>query len=205
MANPLNSGRSLLCPAILVFFLMAGPVFCQTTLSNEQLLTDAVDRALSGFLDSLAVTPGSFLVSSATGLDEIAGEGAKSAFLQAGWTINSPTDSTSGSMVNASIRFSAYQFGYTKGRSRGFWKRPFIKRTLACQVAIGISGRFNYVGFRDIIYNDQILYGQANNVASPRYNQLAPEVPRLGASRFVEPVAVAATVGGLIYLFFASR
>jgi hypothetical protein len=34
---------------------------------------------------------------------------------------------------------------------------------------------------------------------------LAPELPRLGASRFVEPVAVAATVGGLIYLFFASR
>jgi hypothetical protein len=184
---------------------MAGPIFCQTTLSNEQLLTDAVNRAVSGLLDSLELAPGLFAISSAAGLDEIAGEGAKSAFLKAGWVINSKADSASDSMVNAGIRLSAYQFGYTKGKSRGFWKRPFVKRALSGQIAINLSGRINYMGFRNITYDDQILYGQANNVASPKYNQLAPELPRLGASRFVEPVAVAATVGGLIYLFFASR
>jgi hypothetical protein len=184
---------------------MAGSGFCQSIPTNEQILTGAVERAASRLLDSLKLTPGLFIISNQPGIDEIAGEGAGTAFIKHDWKSVPSPDFVDSTITRINIRFSSYQFKYIKGKSRGFWKRPFIKRILTGQVAINITGVRNYVGFRDIDYNDQIQYDQANFVASPKYNQLAPELPRLGISRFVEPIAVAATVGGLIYLFFASR
>jgi hypothetical protein len=205
MANPLNSGRTILCPVILILILVAGQTFCQTPLSNEQVLFGAAQRATTQLLDSLRLAPTVFSIAPATNLDAIMADGVKSAFLKAGWTLGTSGDSSSKSELITEIRLSAFHFRYKGGKSRGFLKRPFINRNLTGQIAINLSGHYSYIGFRDVSYDDQIPHGQANIVASPKYNQLAPELPRPGAGRFLEPIAVGVTVGGLIYLFFASR
>jgi hypothetical protein len=205
MANPLFSGRLLFCPVILILILMTGPLLCQNAISNEQLLSEAAGRATLILFDSLEISTGVFHISAPHGIDEILIDGIIGAVQKNGCMIEGESLLPPESTFNVSVRLSALQFSYQKGKSRGFWKKPFIKRKLSGQIAVSLKGKIDYIGYRDISYEDQILTSQATIVASPRYNQLAPETPRLGASRFVEPIAVTATVGGLMYLFFASR
>lgn len=205
MAKPLISGR-LFSLSVAVFLIAAtGSVFCQSAISNEQLLAEASKRAASVLFDSLNITTGTFTICSDPGIDEIAAGGVIDALQKNGCLLENPETTLSDSIVTIRVRLSSLQFTYQKGESRGFWKKPYIKRSLIGQISIILSGKFSYSGFRSIAASDQILSSQSNIVASPKYNQLAPDIPRLGASRFVEPIAVAATVGGLIYLFFASR
>lgn len=205
MAKPLISGR-LVFLSVAVFLIAAtGSVFCQSAISNEQLLAEASKRAASVLFDSLNITTSTFTICSEPGIDEIVAGGVIDALQKNNRLLENHETNFGDSIVTIKVRLSALQFTYQKGESRGFWKKPYVKRSLIGQIAVTLSGKFNYSGFRGIAASDQILSGQANIVASPKYNQLAPEIPRLGASRFVEPLAVAATVGGLIYLFFASR
>ncbi len=205
MAKPLISGR-LFFLSVAVFLMAAtGSIFCQSVISNEQLLAEASKRAASVFFDSLNITTGTFTICSEPGIDEIVAGGVIDALQKNGCLLENSQSTLGDSIVTIKVRLSALHFSYQKGESRGFWKKPYIKRSLNGQIAVILSGKYNYSGFRNIAASDQILSGQSNIVASPKYNQLAPEIPRLGASRFVEPLAVAATVGGLIYLFFASR
>lgn len=186
-------------------FLLAGPVFSQNIISNEQLLADASRQAAAILFDSLKIAAGTFNISSTSGIDEIVADGIIAALQKKGYITENAAIIPAESTLSVNARLSGLKFSYVKGSTRGFWKKPYIKRKLSGQIAINLSGKANYIGFRDISYEDQILPEQATIVASPKYNQLAPEIPRLGATRFVEPAAVAATVGGLIYLFFASR
>lgn len=205
MAKPLISGGLAFLPVVVILIIATGSLFCQTAISNEQLLAEASGRAALILFDSLKMTTGTYNINSAQGLDEIIMDGIIGAIQKNGCMTESAVTLPPESTYTMTVRVSALRLLYQKGNSRGFWKKPFIKRKLYGQIAINLSGKIDYIGYRDLSFEDQILADQANIVASPRYNQLAPEIPRLGASRFVEPIAVAATVGGLVYLFFASR
>jgi hypothetical protein len=205
MAKPLISGRLVFLSVAVFLIIATSSIFCQSAISNEQLLAEASKRAASVLFDSLNITTGTFTISSERGIDEIVAGGVIDALQKNNCLLANLETSLGDSIVTVKVRLSALQFTYQKGESRGFWKKPYVKRSLIGQMAVILSGKYNYSGFRDIAASDQVLFGQLNIMASPKYNQLAPEIPRLGASRFVEPLAVAASVGGLIYLFFASR
>jgi hypothetical protein len=205
MAKPLISGRSAVLLAAILLMTAARPLFCQTAISNEQLLADASKRAVSILFDSLNISTGPFTVVWEPGIDEIVAGGVIESLQNRGFILKNSETPPGDSLVAIKVRLSALQFSYQKGESRGFWKKPFIKRTLVGQIAIILTGKCGYSGFLDIIARDQIHSNEANFAASLRYNQLAPKIPRLGAGSFVEPLAVMATVGGLMYLFFASR
>lgn len=172
--------------------------------TNEQLVVNSVSRSIKVFLDSLQLIPSNVLIEKVNGLNGLVIDGVRSAFIHAGWTVFNQVDKNPDYFVSADL--SAFEFNYSKGRSRGFLSKPFIRRELTGQILLSITGNsYNYMGFIEFFGDDEILPGQANYIASIRYQQLAPKVPGSGVMKYLEPLAVTATVGGLIYLFFINR
>ncbi len=102
-----------------------------------------------------------------------------------------------------------FDFDYGKGVSRGFLRKPMIKREFAARLRITISksneGRIS--SFEDIAvsYIDNIDPRFSDLVKSRDIPELAPDLPGSGWTKIVEPVVVTAAIGGIVYLFFANR
>lgn len=195
-----------LLTAVAVSFFSSGMLVAGQVPTNEQFVTDAVYKAASQLLDSLSLETGSFSIGQMDGIDELAVNGIRLACLGHGWSNPDGETDPQDRLYMVNISFSALNFAYKKGKSRGFLKKSFIKRDFNGQVLIKIiKPGYSYVGFRDISDSDSIAPDQANYVASLRYNQLSPSLPGAGLKRILEPVTVTAAAGALIYLFFANR
>lgn len=102
----------------------------------------------------------------------------------------------------------AFDFTYKKGGSRGFLKSNKIARDLRCQIRLNIDNAAAGVSNSheiSAIYHDEIEPSDLTYVKSRRIPELAPAAPGSGWSRYVEPSLVIASVGTLVYLFFANR
>lgn len=175
-------------------------------ITNEQFVIDAITNSASSLLDSLQLGRGEFSIMATPGIDELAVDGMRLALLKAGWVNSSNIEDSPGTACKIDVTFSAFNFDYKRGKSRGFLKKPFVKRELAGQLLVKIiKPGYSYIGFRDVGSSDAFTPAQANYVASLRYNQLSPSVPGAGVTKYLEPLAVTAAAGGLIYLFFANR
>ncbi len=174
--------------------------------TNEEFVVNSILRATATLIDSLELTPSRARVDSADGLDELAVDGVKAALIESGWFVVNKIDRKSGQGFNITASLSAFDFKYEKGRSRGFLKKPAIRRELSGQILFKLIGNdYSYLDFLDFSDSDEVAPGQANYIASIRYKELSPPVPGGGATKYLEPLAVTATVGGLIYLFFINR
>lgn len=102
-----------------------------------------------------------------------------------------------------------FDFSYGKGASRGFLKKPMIKRELAARLRITIDKSIDgpILSFEDIVvdYADNIDPRFADLVKSRDIPELAPALPGSGWTKVAEPVVVTAVIGGIVYLFFANR
>ena len=180
------------------------PISADEPPTNEQLVVSSVARSIRIFLDSLQLIPSNVLIEKVDGLNGLVVDGVRSAFINAGWKILNRIDENPYYLVSANL--SAFEFNYKKGRSRGFMNKPFIRRELTGQILLSVIGNtYNYMDFVEFAGGDEVLSEQANYIASVRYQQLAPKVPGSGVMKYLEPLAVTATVGGLIYLFFINR
>ncbi|GAF82082.1 unnamed protein product, partial [marine sediment metagenome] len=142
----------------------------------------------------------------ADGLNKLAVDGVKKALIITGWSIFNDINQNNERYFVVSTTLSALDFQYKKGTSRGFLRKPHINRKLSGQLLLNISGPdYSSVSFLDFSDSDNVLPEQKNYIASVKYNELTPSVSVGGVERYLEPLAVAATVGGLIYLFFVNR
>ncbi len=102
-----------------------------------------------------------------------------------------------------------FDFDYEKGTSRGFLRKPMIKREFAARLRITMSRSVegSILGFEEIAvsYVDNIDPRFADLVKSRDIPELAPDLPSSGWTKIAEPVIVTAAIGGLVYLFFANR
>jgi hypothetical protein len=102
-----------------------------------------------------------------------------------------------------------FDFGYGKGASRGFLRKPMIKREFSARLRITISESIEgaILSLDDIAvsYVDDIEPRFADLVKSRDIPELAPDISGSNWTKIVEPVVVTAAVGGLVYLFFANR
>ena len=201
------SVKKLIALLIGIIVLALVPVLqAELPATNEQFVSNSIARVVASFIDSLQLAPSRIKVASGSGLNNLAVDGAIQALNSLGWSIVKGNTQNRGYKYEINTTLSALDFKYTKGKSRGFFKRPFIRRELAGQTLLNLSGPdFNYVGFLDFSDSDKVLPQHENYIASIRYNELAPSAPVGGVGRYLEPLAVTATVGGLIYLFFVNR
>jgi hypothetical protein len=102
-----------------------------------------------------------------------------------------------------------FDFDYRKGTSRGFFKKPMIRREFEARLRITVteSLKGSISSFEDVAvsYADDIDPRFANLVKSREIPELAPALPGWGWTKVVEPVVVTAAIGGIVYLFFANR
>ncbi len=113
------------------------------------------------------------------------------------------------SMNSLSYDVLGFDFDYGKGASRGFLRKPMIKREFAARLRITISksieGAILSLDDIGVSYVDDIEPRFADLVKSRDIPELAPDISGSNWTKIVEPVVVTAAVGGLVYLFFANR
>jgi hypothetical protein len=195
---------------IISFLILIGSpidiVFADQPLTNEQIIVNTISESALSLIDSLNLRPSTATIKPLEGLDELAIDGFESALIQSGFVIENPEIIPGDSDYAFDVSFSAFDFKYSAGQSQGFLKKRFIKRQATGQLLVHVTGNgHNFVGFRNFEYSDEVNQSQLNYIASIRYNQLSPAAPGGGMVRYLEPLAVTATVGGLVYLFFINR
>jgi len=174
--------------------------------TNEEFVSNSITQTAAAFFDSLKLVPSRVRFEPADGLNKLAVDGVKKALIMSGWSICNDISLNSEHDFTISAAFSAFDFRYKKGPSRGFLRKPHINRDLSGQLLLNISSlNYSTVNFLDFSDSDSVLPEQENYIASIRYKELTPSVSIGGVERYLEPLAVAATVGGLIYLFFVNR
>lgn len=194
---------------ILLTIFICSPVniiFADQPLTNEQIVVNAISVSALSLIDSLGLEPSNVMIKPSAGIDELAIDGFKSALVQAGFVIGNWDTSTGAVGYSIDVSLSAFDFSYSSGKSHGFLKKKNVKRLVSGQLLVRMSGSdYNFIGFKNFEYSDEVDPLQLNYIASIRYNQLSPSAPGGGMMRYLEPLAVTATVGGLIYLFFVNR
>ncbi len=100
-----------------------------------------------------------------------------------------------------------FDFKYSRGGSRGFLRGRKIRRELQCELRINIREGEAFREARNLLVNyaDEIEPSDTRFVNSRNIPELAPELPGSSWSRYAEPSLVIASVGALVYLFFANR
>ena len=198
--------RLLLLIAVTIFLFAATGLKAELPQTNEQFVSNSITETVSAFFDSLGLFPAQVEFEPSDGLNAIAVDGVKAVLIGKGWSLNSGLSENSSNVYKIGSVFSAFEFKYKRGGSRGFLKKPYIKRVVSGQLLLSISSiDFNHVGFLDFSDTDQVLPERENYIASVRYKQLAPPVSMGGVERYLEPLAVTATVAALTYLFFINR
>jgi len=176
-------------------------------LSNEQVVIssvkDAAANGLSGDSEnSLRI------VSDEEGLQGIFATGIAEGIIgKYARVMIMPTEDSSAFNLNFDIL--GFNFTYEKGSSRGFLKTKKIRRALNCELRIivksGADGALREIKRLPIDYHDEVEPSSIKVINSRIIPELAPVAPGSGWSRFMEPSLVIATVGALVYLFFANR
>ena len=208
-----------LLAGMLVFFIVSG-VAAELPSTNEQFVSESIANAAVDFFDSLRLVPSQIEIMSSDGLNMLVIKALKSAVVGSGWLIISArpagarlsadtehdTNKVEGQYYKIIASLSAFDFKYKKGKSRGIFNKPNVRRELSGQILIDLSGPgCSYVNFKEFSGSDEVSPQYKNYIASVRYKELSPPVKIGGAERYLEPLAVTAAIGGLIYLFFINR
>jgi hypothetical protein len=193
-------------------FLIIGVLFlssitwCQT-LTNEDIIISSV-RAAAERENFGDLSKQIRIISDSKGINNLIADGLADAVRThyAGVTLTAVPDSISHNLYFDILGFS---FDYKKGGSRGFLRSRKIKRELITQLRINIESGPDRALLESrnlsVIFSDEIEPGQAKFVGSREISELSPAVPGSGWSRYTEPSLVIASVGILVYLFFANR
>lgn len=191
---------------IILLLMLSSYVYAEKPSTNEEFVTTTISSEFKSLLDSLDIKSGGIQFESQAGLTSLIVDGAKSGAINAGLKLIGSDRINNDNDYKVTISLSAFEFKYTNGKSRGFLKHDNVKRNLAGQILVNISRNdFNYLGFREFVNTDEVEPDAVNYISSIRYNQLSQKSPGSGVKKYIEPLAVTATVGGLIYLFFINR
>ena len=179
----------------------AGPI------SNEQVVINATARAVDSVYTR--VTPQDLnIISDSGSLDKLVlygiSEGMRGKFDR---IMLAQGPESSG--YNLYFDVLGFDLGYRMGSSRGFLRGRKIRRELQCELRINIrdgrDGALRETKNLGVSYVDEIDRSEISFVNSRKIPELAPEPPGSSWSRYAEPSLVVASVGALVYLFFANR
>ena len=193
--------------AACVFWGAASSVALANPTSNEQVVISAVAAEIDSLIPSAADATLNIVTDSAglRGLisDGLA-EGLKDKYAQV--TFGPAPDSSSDNLFYDILGFD---FEYEKGSSRGFLRGKNLRREMRCELRITIkSGSYGVLrraGNLSVDYGDEIARSDIRFVSSRDIPELAIDPPGSSWARYVEPSLVVASVGALVYLFFANR
>jgi hypothetical protein len=98
---------------------------------------------------------------------------------------------------------------YTKTKSKSFLGKKFVTRQSNLNLSFRLmekdTGKVIWTNRKNYTRSDVIPKKTIPIVRNENYSFLSPNLPKSTTSKYIEPALVAAVVGGLVYLFFASR
>lgn len=176
-------------------------------LSNEQIVISSVKAAVDSEVTGDSTHTLQITVKAAE-LDRLVGDGLYDG-LRDKYGKAIYLSSLDPQLLSLNYDILGFDFSYKKGQSRGFFKSHKIARDFRCQLRININGgpdsKLILSQGISVSYHDEIEPSDLNYVKSRRIPELAPSAPGSGWSRYAEPSLVIASVGTLVYLFFANR
>lgn len=98
---------------------------------------------------------------------------------------------------------------YPKVKSKSFFGKKFVTRKSDLNLSFRLmekdTGKILWAKRENHTSSDVIPKKTIPLIKNEQYSFLSPNLPESTTGKYVEPAIVAAVVGGLVYLFFASR
>jgi hypothetical protein len=108
-----------------------------------------------------------------------------------------------------SYRIIELKLEYTKTKSKNFLGKRFLTRRSDLNLSFRLmekdTGKILWTNRKNYTRSDVIPKKTIPGIENENYPFLSPNLPKSTTSKYIEPALVAAVVGGLVYLFFASR
>ena len=190
----------------IIILILFGVSASAEVITNEEVVIDAAaDGVASNFADPGFKTVS--IVVSDGDISDLVGTGLAEGFENIGVNVVG-NDQPDSAVQYAECDVLGFDFRYRHGDSRGFLRKRMIKREFSARLKFTLyDSRRSISEIRDMSLNyvDQIDPGLIDLVKSRSIEELDPPVPSSGMQRFIEPIVVTATVGGLVFLFFANR
>jgi hypothetical protein len=115
----------------------------------------------------------------------------------------------SGESNSLSYRIIEMRLDYPQAKRKGFLGARMVSRRSYLNLSFRLeeenSGKVLWTGRGQEESSDVVKRSTVESLSNESYPILSPALPDDPQSRFFEPALVAVVVGGLIYLFFASR
>ncbi len=98
---------------------------------------------------------------------------------------------------------------YPKVKSKRLFGQKFVHRESDLNISFRLTqkntGKILWIKRKNHFTSDVFPKKVIPTIQSGQYSFLSPELPENATGKYLEPALVAAVVGGLVYLFFASR
>lgn len=122
---------------------------------------------------------------------------------------SSETDGNSGESKSLFYRIIEMRLDYPEAKRKGFLGGRMVSRrshlNLSFRLEEETSGKVLWTSRGQEERSGLLKRSAVRSLSNESYPMLSPSLPDDPQSRFLEPALVAVVVGGLIYLFFASR
>jgi hypothetical protein len=121
---------------------------------------------------------------------------------------SSETGGNSGESNSLFYRIIEMRLDYPKAERKGFLGARMVSRRSYLNLSFRLeeaTGKVLWTGREQEESSDMVKKSTVASLNNESYPMLSPSLPDDPQSRFLEPALVAAVVGGLVYLFFASR
>ncbi len=106
-------------------------------------------------------------------------------------------------------RIIELRLGYPEAKRKGLFGKKLVTREASLNLSFRLTdrdtGKILWTKRKNHGSTDQIPENKIHTLENQEYAFLSPVKPQGAISKYVEPALVAAVVGGLVYLFFASR
>jgi hypothetical protein len=106
-------------------------------------------------------------------------------------------------------RIIQLKFTYPQVESKGLFGKKLVTRESELNLSFRLmdknSGKILWTKRKNHSASDVIPKKTISMLKNEQYPFLSPELPQGNTRKYIEPALVAAVVGGLVYLFFASR
>jgi hypothetical protein len=121
---------------------------------------------------------------------------------------SSETDGNSGESNSLFYRIIQMRLDFPKAERKGFLGARMVSRRSYLNLSFRLeeaTGKVLWTERGQEESSDVVKRSMVESLNNESYPMLSPSLPDDSQSRFMEPALVAVVVGGLIYLFFASR
>ena len=197
---------TLILASVVLFVAFSGVTYAQNHTSNTEFISRSFDSALEELFDEYELPDKLLLELNCVECRKDYFESKLVGFLNDRVTelyIDKDGD------VLDKLKFHLYRSDFSYARSGGsLFRRGNLHRVFDVNidaVCMSFDGRVLWQNDKEARYTEKISWEEAKQAGNRANSLFSAELPETGRSRIWEPLVISGLLGGLVYLFFASR